>query len=104
MERGKISYQTADEGIGQRKPLELRYEVPLGVSTHSNWGLKSLCKGNTHAKVHVGKHGICITVCACQRNLNDQYLIQKPCDAGSEFIAIIQFTHGQQAAQRGNMT
>ena len=29
MEKGKISYQTGDEGIGQRKPLEFRYEVPF---------------------------------------------------------------------------
>lgn len=64
---------------------------------------KHTCKGS-HAKVHVGKHGICITVYACQRNLNDQYLVQKPCDAGSEFIAIIQFTYGERAAQRGNVT
>ena len=29
MEKGKISYKIGDEGIGQRKPLEFRYEVPF---------------------------------------------------------------------------
>ena len=40
MDRGRASYQTEDEGIGQRRPLEFRHEEPLGVSICSSLAVK----------------------------------------------------------------